>query len=405
MKKIYYLFLLCFILFGCAKKEEILFENKNELNIVVATDLHYYTSDLFEDCSWFSQAMLNQDGQMIHLTEQFTTYFVEEMIQEQPDLVILSGDLTYNGEKVSHESLAELLSQLTSHQIEIALINGNHDLNNFFAYGYNEEGSYKVDSIDAKQFKSIYQNFGYKKAYSEDKNSLSYALHLNETYDLLVIDSCNDKIYNTGSAIQEKTMTWIKQQLEKTKNNGKKTIVVMHHNLGIHCDAIYSGYVLSNAEEMQSLFQNYDIPLVLSGHSHIQHTSQINNTYEIVSSALSIAPVQYGKLQMTNESIHYETKELTKVIDDQLFFEATSYNKFSKQLVDYFEKETANQIAARLAKLNFYYFSGNSYLVREEYKEDPYLKLLYEKEKLSFYTSYIDTILSENINHQQLDIK
>lgn len=405
MKKIYYLFLLCFILFGCAKKEEILFENKNELNIVVATDLHYFASDLFDDCSWFSQAMLNQDGQMIHLTEQFTTYFVEEMIQEQPDLVILSGDLTYNGEKVSHESLAELLSQLTSHQIEIALINGNHDLNNFFAYGYNEEGSYKVDSIDAKQFKSIYQNFGYKKAYSEDKNSLSYALHLNETYDLLVIDSCNDKIYNTGSAIQEKTMTWIKQQLEKTKNNGKKTIVVMHHNLGIHCDAIYSGYVLSNAEEMQSLFQNYDIPLVLSGHIHIQHTSQINNTYEIVSSALSIAPVQYGKLQMTNESIHYETKELTKVIDDQLFFEATSYNKFSKQLVDYFEKETANQIAARLAKLNFYYFSGSSYLVREEYKEDPYLKLLYEKEELSFYTSYIDTILSENINHQRLDIK
>ena len=60
MKKLCYFLFLCFVLFGCAKEETILFENKEELNIVVATDLHYYASELFADCSWFSQAMLNK---------------------------------------------------------------------------------------------------------------------------------------------------------------------------------------------------------------------------------------------------------------------------------------------------------------------------------------------------------
>lgn len=35
--------------------------------------------------------------------------FLDDMKEEDPDLLILSGDLTLDGEKASHEELAELL--------------------------------------------------------------------------------------------------------------------------------------------------------------------------------------------------------------------------------------------------------------------------------------------------------
>lgn len=395
---------LLFTLCGCAN-EQILFESQDELDIIVATDLHYYASSLFEDCSWFSQAWEQEDGQMIHYTHKFVENFVSEVISQDPDLVIISGDLTYNGEKVSHEALANELSRLTEAGIEVAVINGNHDVNNDFAYGYNEEGSYSVEGIDTQEFVNIYHTFGYEKAYSKDSHSLSYALHLNNSYDLLVIDSCKDASYRTGSDLQEDTMKWIEKELEKTSQNNKKTIVSMHHNLGIHCEAISTNYVLDNADEMQALFDKYQVPVVLSGHVHIQHTSQFNDTYEIVTSALSIAPVQYGVMHVTEDSIDYHTQQIESVEGDETFFVQTSYNKFSKTLTNYFEEEQAKNMALYLANLNLSYFSGNTYLYRDDYIGSDFLEELYASDdNLDFYKQYIDVMLSETTNHQELYI-
>ncbi|MFQ8842968.1 MAG: metallophosphoesterase family protein [Clostridium fessum] len=56
--------------------------------------------------------------------------FLDDMKEEDPDLLILSGDLTLDGEKASHEELAELLEGLSEAGIEVAVIPGNHDINN-----------------------------------------------------------------------------------------------------------------------------------------------------------------------------------------------------------------------------------------------------------------------------------
>ena len=405
MKKWFMCLGLLFLLCGCGK-EEILFDGQVELDIIVATDLHYYDETLFEDCSWFNQAWEQEDGQMIHYTHKFVENFVSEVIAQDPDLVIISGDLTYNGEKVSHEALASELSRLTEAGIEVAVINGNHDVNNDFAYGYNEEGSYSVEGINEKEFKEIYQAFGYEKAYSKDSNSLSYALHLNDDYDLLVIDSCKDASYKTGSDLQEDTMKWIENELQKSSQANKKTIVSMHHNLGVHCEAISTNYVLDNADEMQALFEKYQVSVVLSGHVHIQHTSQINNTYEIVTSALSIAPVQYGVMHVTNNNIDYHTQQIESVEGDETFFVQTSYNKFSNTLSNYFEEEKAKNMALYLANLNLSYFSGNTYLYRDDYIGSDFLEELYASDgDLDFYKKYIDVMLSETTNHQELHIE
>ena len=87
--------------------------------------------------------------------------FLDDMKEEDPDLLILSGDLTLDGEKASHEELAELLEGLSEAGIEVAVIPGNHDINNPDARRYTADGTEKVESITADEFRDIYADFGY----------------------------------------------------------------------------------------------------------------------------------------------------------------------------------------------------------------------------------------------------
>lgn len=404
MRKIIISLLALFSLCSCAKQESVsLFENKEELDIIVATDLHYYSSELFKECSWFEEAWQYEDGQMIYNTHHIVDEFISEVLQQQPDLVMISGDLTYNGEKVSHEELVKQLSRLTDANIKVAVINGNHDINNIMSLAFNEEGSYKVDNINVEDYKNYYSNFGLNQAYSIDKKSLSYALDLNDRYNLIVIDSCRDDISLTSSNIEKGTMKWIEKQLKNTKKQNKKALVMMHHNIGIHCEAIYDGYVLNNAQEMQDLFTKYNVPVVFSGHSHIQHTKTINNTTEIVTSALSIAPVQYGQITLTNDTLHYQTKEVEAIVGDEDFFKLTSFNKLFENMQYQFDQETAKQLANYFAEVNLSYFSGDTFQNLDQYTQDSCLELL--EDNSDFHNQYLECILSENMNHQKITIE
>lgn len=403
MKKLLTVFCL-FLLCSCTHQKP-LFNNKEDLKIIVASDLHYYDPSLFKDCSWFNGAWEYEDGQMIHYTHLFVENFISEVISQKPDMVLISGDLTYNGEKVSHESLSKQLQRLTDAQIQVAVINGNHDVNNGRSLAYDEQGAYGIEDIDVETYKQLYANFGLNQAYSKDKESLSYALHLNNTYDLLVIDTCRDTSYMTASDLKESTMKWIEKELKSTQSNNKKTLVMMHHNLGIHCEAIYTSYVLENADEMQDLFAQYDVPVVFSGHIHTQHTKQINNTTEIVTSALSIAPVQYGIVELNNDTLHYKTQEIESVTGDEAFFKVTSYNKSYNNFEKNFGSELAHELASYMATVNLTYFTGNTYAYRDEFMQNPLLEVINNpSDDIDFHSKYLESILSETINHQEIII-
>ena len=151
---------------------------------------------------------------------------------------------------------------------------------------------------------------------------------------------------------------------------------------------------------MQDLFTKYQVPVVFSGHSHIQHTKQINQTTEIVTSALSIAPVQYGQVTLTNDTLHYKTKEVEAIVDDETFFKLTSYNKSIDAFKESFDESTAEQLAQYFAEVNLSYFSGNTYQNVDEYRQNQLLENISD-----FHKVYLDCILSENINHQEITVE
>ena len=80
---------------------------QKDLTLVLATDLHYISPELTDNGPYFTRMFENADGKVMTKIEPLTEAFVEEMIAMKPDALILSGDLTFNGAKQSHEDLVK----------------------------------------------------------------------------------------------------------------------------------------------------------------------------------------------------------------------------------------------------------------------------------------------------------
>ena len=85
---------------------------QKDLTLVLATDLHYISPELTDNGPYFTRMVENADGKVMTKIEPLTEAFVEEMIAMKPDALILSGDLTFNGAKKSHEDLVKKLLRI-----------------------------------------------------------------------------------------------------------------------------------------------------------------------------------------------------------------------------------------------------------------------------------------------------
>lgn len=140
------LMLLC----ACVQKPLVAHQ---ELKLVIASDIHYFLKDYYQECEWFEESMMYSDGKMVTYADKILDAFVAEMKIQKPDLIILTGDLSFNGEKGSHQGLAEHLMKLKDEGIHVAVLPGNHDVDNINAKGYGKDDYMEVAKTDAKVLK------------------------------------------------------------------------------------------------------------------------------------------------------------------------------------------------------------------------------------------------------------
>lgn len=159
------------------------------LELAVVTDLHFLSPSLVREGEAFTAAYAYGDGKQINYISQLLEVFLQEMLERRPDAVLITGDLTLNGERVSHLELAERFLPLRQAGIPVLVIPGNHDIGNAFSSGYNRDKLYDVRSVTWQDFAEIYQNCGYGEAVSRDTASLSYLYPLSEDLWLLMVDT------------------------------------------------------------------------------------------------------------------------------------------------------------------------------------------------------------------------
>lgn len=89
-----------------------------------------------------------------------------------PDYLVISGDLTHNGERKAHIDLANGLRSLQNeirglgkHNFQVFVVNGNHDLYNESTYDYSSGVAVKVPNVTRKEMSLIYAGLGFPNMY------------------------------------------------------------------------------------------------------------------------------------------------------------------------------------------------------------------------------------------------
>lgn len=408
MKKIMSLMLCGLLLCGCVQKPLVSHQN---LKLIVASDIHYFLKEYYQDCEWFEDSMLYGDGKMVTYADEIIDTFIEAVKHEKPDLVILTGDLTFNGEKGSHEGLAKKLSEIKAAGIHVAVLPGNHDVDNYQSKGYGKDDYFDVDNIDAKMFQTIYKDLGYDIAMSQHDKSLSYRIDLNDDYSLLMMDTTSHNLttgapIDVGGSLTESTMTWLNQQMQDIKKQKKIPLVAMHHNLTDHNELLNQGFTIRDHQKIVDLFEDYHVPFVLSGHMHCQNIKKINHIYDIASSSLLDAPLQYGMIELNQQEMKYHTQSLQISKDANDYFDDVSSHHFDESFQIIKDEKIREQMKEVVIKANRYYFTGNIYQHIDELKNmEGYAYYFKEEgEKLKFYKNYLVSMMSDQGDHQHLTI-
>lgn len=395
-----------------------------ESRIAIATDIHYLEKSLTDNGKSFQAMVQNGDGMMIQYCWEIMMAFLEQIEKEKPDVLVLSGDLTKNGEKKSHEALAERLRRLENAGIPVVVIPGNHDINSPYACGFRGDETYSVQQISAKQFAQIYNDFGYKEAISRDPYSLSYVYSLNEYTWLLMLDSCQYEPKNlVGGMIREETYDWIEENLKIAWEEGVRVIPISHHNLLEQTNAseeFIKNCTIEHDERLIELWEGNQINIHLSGHLHLQHYKQTESEqplYEVVTGSLMMYPCKYGILEVMNSGdMYYYTQKVPvaewaakyKKNDRNLltfdsyaeqFLYDLSYRKVYESLQNHgISKEDSDKMAKLYARLTPNFYAGTIPNEREEILSDPAYELWKESEYFSEVSTTIQTVIEEE-NH------
>jgi 3',5'-cyclic AMP phosphodiesterase CpdA len=311
----------------------------------VISDTHYFDKSLWDDGAAL-QKYLAINSKLLEQSADILDYAVDTILKSNVQFVLLSGDITKDGEKLDHEMVAKALARLTARGIKVYVIPGNHDVLNPWAFSYRGSKTDSVPNVTAKEFADIYANCGYDTALYRDSGSLSYVAEPVQGLWLVCMDSCryyDNKQYNaavTAGKLTQSEVTWMEGILKKARSSGKAVMVMMHHGIMEHWNGqsrLYAPYVVEDYQHISKLLSSYGVKLVFSGHFHAQDIAEqkygANNfIFDIETGALVAArcPVRVCTIDDA-QVIHYETTDLDQKLFPTERFEGKTFAEYASE--------------------------------------------------------------------------
>lgn len=384
MKKLILTICLLLCLVGCLSKDE-------EVEIIIASDLHYLSPSLYDDGEIFHTLLENNDSKLIEYDQEILDELVKQVIAQKPDAFLLSGDITFNGEMVSLLEVKEKLLEIEEAGIDVLVIPGNHDISYPYACSYLGDKLEHVEDISQKQFLEVMQEFGYQQAIEKDEASFSYIYPISKKHWILALDANTEG--NIGKVLPS-TLEWLENALNQAKKQDIEVTVMSHQNVLRQNEIIYVGYLLSNSVEVESLLRKYDVKLVLSGHSHIQHTTEVSGLVDICNESIVVTPLSYAIVQRKGKEFTYQRKSLgilEQEADDR-FFENTNQNIEKFFNTNDVPSEVQDDMLAYAQEFNKANFMDDQNKLKQLFK-DPRYEIWQVYGEGSFWLEYMKTAL------------
>ena len=300
--------------------------------IVLLSDPHVMSPALVENpnSSAYINAMAGNRKLQAYSAELFDAV-IDSIKIIHPELVIIPGDLSKDGELLSHLYVAYRLNELKELGIRTLVIPGNHDMECGMGRIYTENGVLPAENVSIEEFKAIYKDFGWGEDSDFDDFTLTYACEPIQNLRFIGIDDC--KTYSRGwtvdgqaeyGCIPQSTLDWVLQQVDNAVAHDKVPIVAIHHQMLKHFNGQdeFVSASLDQGDSIARVFLDHGVHVVMTGHMHMPDISMIWNDnrtdslVEISSGSTASYPCQYRILTLDENllTMDVETRFLTSSV-------------------------------------------------------------------------------------------
>lgn len=319
--------------------------------IVVLSDPHVMAPELLvsKGSAWTNY--LSGQRKMVDYSQALFDEMVAKIKDEiKPDLVLITGDLTKDGEQLSHKYVISKLDELREGGIQTLVIPGNHDRGaNADAVLYDGANKSPVGVATDGWFATQYANYGYGSTSERESTSLTYACEPIEGLVVIGIDS------GTGGALSSATLDWIVGKASAVQESGKRVIAMMHHPLIPHvtnAESLVPTYVISNHDKIRKALIGAGIKVIFTGHFHTSDIAKDFNDeltkeiYDVNTGSLISYPCDYREVNVSGDlsELSLTTGHITSLSGDETF--TSEYAK--TRLHDSVKKAVKEKITAKI---------------------------------------------------------
>lgn len=307
-----------------------------DVKFAVMSDIHTYDESLGTSGAAFD-AVMYSDRKLLLDTKDLIDLAIGELLESDAEFILVSGDLTKDGELINHEYIAGKLKKLIDGGKKVFVVPGNHDVNNPDAVRFTGANTERVENVSAEQFAEIYADMGYDKAISRDEESLSYITEAKPGLWILGLDFCRsdentpDQHEIVAGRMKESTMLWLADVLSKAASENAAVIAISHHGIVEHWNGqskLHPDYLVDDYKYVGKMLASYNVRMVFTGHYHAQDIAQGNYEsdkyiYDIETGSLATypCPMRYctisgGNLNIESDTIIYRLHPGTSFSDD-----------------------------------------------------------------------------------------
>ena len=295
------------------------------VKVLVFSDPHYYDPSLGTTGTAFDSYVAH-DRKLIAESDAVLRAVVSVVDVVNPEVVLIAGDLTKDGEQLSHVSAANYLRQIKAQGRRVFVVPGNHDIQNQGASSYSGDSTTPVPSIAPADFLAIYQDFGFADAISRDTDSLSYVAELVPGLWLLALDSCiygpNPGDSQSAGRFLDTTRAWIKARLDEASARKIRVIGMMHHGVIEHFPnqaLVFPEYLVNDRNAIAGLFSDGGMGVVFTGHFHANDITQgtptgsTKSVFDVETGSAVTYPCPYRIVDVAGDTLTIATQHITSI--------------------------------------------------------------------------------------------